>query len=106
MHSFRTTISAALLVAALSACGDATGPMDAESKRYDTASEGGTSGIAPASGGGGTYGSGGRAAPDTSGSNTITGSTSTAAECAEEEERGGGTYGSGGRIECATEPKP
>lgn len=134
MRNLGTIISAALLSAMISSCGDATGPADAESKRNDTTSGSGTGVTAPpppagggtygsggnlmpgvtsegavmeTAAGGGTYGSGGKAAPDPDGSNTVTGNTSSATECAEGEERGGGTYGSGGRImECATEPTP
>jgi len=122
------TISAAILVAMLIACGDAPGPVDANPTRNETAPPppppgggtygsggnlipGGTLGVPArmdAAAGGGTYGSGGKVAPDSTGSNTVTGVTTTATtDCGVGEERGGGTYGSGGRtMECATEPTP
>jgi hypothetical protein len=135
MQNLGKTISAALLVAILGACGDATGPVDAESERKGTTSGTGTGVTAPppppgggtygsggnlipggtfggpalmeSSAGGGTYGSGGKAAPDSTGSNTLTGASSSTTDCAGDDELGGGTYGSGGRItDCATEPTP
>ncbi len=133
MKNLETIIRAALLATLLSACADATGPMGAESRRYETNVGGGTGTAAPAPSGGGTYGSGGNVLPgstsgaprlmqsadgggtygsggkattDTTGGNTVTGVTTSTTQCPPDEERGGGTYGSGGITGCTTEPTP
>ena len=120
MKNLQTTIRAALRATLLGACADATGPMGAESKRYDTNGggtygsggnllPGGTAGaprLMQSADGGGTYGSGGKAEADTTGGNAVTGVTTSTTQCPPDEERGGGTYGSGGIVGCTTEPTP